>query len=414
MTLALAGCGNSTSAPESSQAADTNLPSAVAEAKASGASVDPAIVTANNGLGLSLLNLLLPNTTGNVALSPMSIALALDMVYNGAAGSTQQGMSQALELQSFSSALEVDTANAALQAAFIDVDPDVQIKVANSLWMHLKNNPVLPSFIDTNETYYGAEIGDLSGAPANVNAWISAQTNGLIPQMLNPNGNYSALIALIANAIYFKGAWTTAFDPSQTISASFTLTDRAQTTCEMMHQNGQFDYYQGSNFQLLRLPYGQQRLSMIIILPASGVSLTSFVSGLTVDDLEAWISELAPTLSMSIGLPRFTATYSSHPANGPSTLTPALSSLGMAIAFDPNQADFSGLAPDVYLSDVAHDTVVEVDETGTTAAAATVVGAAPTVVGPGVTMIMDRPFFYAIRDDKTGALLFVGVLEDPT
>jgi serine protease inhibitor len=414
MTVALAGCGDSTNAPEFSQAADTNLPSAVAEARASGASVDPAIVTADNGLGLSLLNLLLPNTTGNIALSPTSIALALEMVYNGAAGSTQLGMSQALELQSFSSTLEVDTANAALQAAFIDVDPDIQIKIANSLWMHLENNSVLPSFIDTNETYYGAEIGDLSGAPANVNAWISAQTNGLIPLMLNPNGNYSGLIALIANAIYFKGAWTAAFDPSQTTSAPFTLANGAQRTCEMMHQNGQFDYYQGSNFQLLRLPYGQQRLSMIIILPASGVSLTSFVSGLTVDHLAAWISELEPTLSMSIGLPRFTATYSSHPVDGRSTLPPALGSLGMAVAFDPNHADFSGLAPGVYLSDVAQDTVVEVDETGTTAAAATVVGVAPTVVGPGVSMIMDRPFFYAIRDDETGALLFVGVLEDPT
>jgi serine protease inhibitor len=182
----------------------------------------------------------------------------------------------------------------------------------------------------------------------------------------------------------------------------------------MMHQTGQFDYYQGSNFQLLRLPYGKQRLSMILILPASGVSITSLVSGLTVGDLNASISYLEPQSSLSIALPRFTAKYSSHPQDGTSMLPPALSSLGMTVAFEPNQADFSGLAAGVYLSDVAHDTVVEVDESGTTAAAATVVGAAPTVIGPGATMIMDHPFFYAIRDEETGVLLFVGVLATPS
>jgi serine protease inhibitor len=121
---------------------------AVAQARQSDRPVAPQIVAADNAFGLALFNALNRSATSNVAISPISIALALQMVYNGAGGSTHRGMSQALQLQTLG-ALAVDQDNAALQAALIDPDPKVQLRIANSLWMHLERNPVLPSFVST-------------------------------------------------------------------------------------------------------------------------------------------------------------------------------------------------------------------------------------------------------------------------
>jgi serine protease inhibitor len=279
--------------------------------------------------------------------------------------------------------------------------------VANSLWVQLNDNSVLPSFTQTDQTYYGATVGDLSGAPANVNSWISSETNGLITQMLPP-GNYSNLVALIANAIYFKGQWTTAFDPSQTAAAPFTLSDGTQVSSQMMHQSGSYAYLQGANFQAVRLPYGQGRFSMLIVLPNSGTSLASLISSITVDTLNGWTQQLSQE-SGSIALPRFTSTYQS-------SLPAALSALGMGIVFcSSNAANFSALAPNVCVSDVEHKTIVEVDENGTVAVGATTIGITPTAVTAGqFTMTMDHPFLYAIQDDQTGELLFIGALMDPS
>jgi serine protease inhibitor len=378
----------------------------VVQAESAGTTVNPAIATADNAFGLNLFQTLFAGATGNMAISPINVAMALQILYNGAAGTTQQAMAQTLQLGSLSTQ-DLNNANAALQASLLNPDPEVQIIVANSLWMHLSNNPVLASFTQTDQTYYGATVGDLSGAPADVNAWASAETNGLITNIL-PAADYSSVVAVIANTIYFKGQWSTAFDPSQTATAQFTLGDGTQVSSQMMHQSGSYAYLQGSNFQAVSLPYGQGRFGMLIVLPNSGVSLSSFAASITPAAISGWVSQAQMTQG-SIALPKFTATYGV-------SLPPALSSLGMGIALcSSNMADFSALAPSVCVSDVEHKTVVEVDETGTVAAAGTTVTVGPTaIVAPLFTMTMDRPFFYAIRDDLSGELLFVGILVNPT
>ncbi|MGH8218708.1 MAG: serpin family protein [Steroidobacteraceae bacterium] len=400
------------SAPRPPASSSAPIAKEVLADEQAGTPVDPRIVAADNTLGVSLLDALDQNVTGNVAISPTSIALAFEMLYNGAAGSTQQGMSQALDLGSFTSAQDVDTANASIQAALMNADPNVTITIANSLWMHLTADPVLPSFTDVNQNYYAAEIGDLAGAPANVNAWVAQATRGLITQLL-PSGDYDSTILVLANAIYFKGAWTSAFDPSATTAQPFTLADGTQVSCQMMQRQGVFDYYQGANFQMVRLPYGKRHLSMIIVLPASGVSLASLLAGMTPAELGGWIAQLASLSTVNLGLPKFKATYATEPAPGQSLLPSALTALGMGAAFDRSQADFSGVAPNLFVSDAVHQTVVEVDETGTTAAAGSGV-VAITDVGRSATAVMNRPFFYAIRDDDNGALLFLGLLMNPS
>jgi serpin B len=409
----LAGCGGgSVNMTMSSDPAipgansSSSTPPAVVQAQSAGTTVNPAIATADNAFGLNLFQTLIAGTTGNVAISPINVAMALQILYNGAAGTTQQAMAQTLQLGSLSTQ-DLNNANAALQASLLNPDPEVQIIVANSLWMHLSNNPVLASFTQTDQTYYGATVGDLSGAPADVNAWASAETNGLITNIL-PAADYSSVVAVIANTIYFKGQWSTAFDPSQTATAQFTLADGTQVSSQMMHQSGSYAYLQGSNFQAVSLPYGQGRFSMLIVLPNSGVSLSSFAASITPAAISGWVSQAQMTQG-SIALPKFTATYGV-------SLPPALSSLGMGIALcSSNMADFSALAPSVCVSDVEHKTVVEVDETGTVAAAGTTITVGPTaIVAPLFTMTMDHPFFYAIRDDLSGELLFVGILVNPT
>jgi serine protease inhibitor len=204
-TLILAACGGgagssaeapSGAPPNGNSTGGSTPPAAVTEAQKADTPVDPAIVAADNGFGLSLLNTLIPGAAGNVAISPISVAMTLQIVYNGAGGSTQQAMAQTLELGTLSTQ-ELNSGNAALQASLINPDPHVQLTIANSLWMHLSNNAVSPSFTQMDETYYGATVGDLSGAPDNVNAWVASETDGLITQILPPEpaGYYNQIYA---------------------------------------------------------------------------------------------------------------------------------------------------------------------------------------------------------------------------
>ena len=325
--LLTAGCGGGSVGSQAPGATmppvPGSVPTAVAQAYTAHASIDPAIIAADNGFGLQLLNTLAASNQGNIAISPISVALALQIVYNGAAGTTRTAMANALQLGSLD-VQAVNAANAALQAAMIGADPSAQFTVANSLWMHLSDNPVQPAFTATDQTYYGATIGDLAGAPANVNAWVARESDGNITQILPP-GNYALSVAVIANTVYFKAPWSNPFDPALTTLAEFTLADGTQIATSTMHQNGSFAYFRGTDFQIIRLPYGSGRFSMLVVLPDATAAVGSFVAAITPDALNGWINQMQ-TLGGSIALPRFTTTFGA-------ALNAALTSLGMGIAF---------------------------------------------------------------------------------
>jgi serine protease inhibitor len=412
---ALGGCGGGSmdgssmspspppSAPPSGPS--TTAPPAVMQAQQDNTPVDPAIVAADNSFGLNLFQNLYSGAPGNMAIAPISVAMALQIVYNGAGGATQQGMAQTLQLGSLSTS-DLNNDNAALQGSLMNPDPQVILTIANSLWMHLDTNPVPAAFTQMDQTYYGATVGDLAGAPDNVNSWVSTETNGLISSIL-PAGNYASVVAVIANVIYFKGQWSTEFDPSQTAPAPFTLADGTQVSVPMMHESATYGYLQGANFQAVRIPYGAGRFSMLVVMPNAGISLNSFVAGLTPTMLNGWVGQLQTGMG-NLSMPKFTATW------GASLVQP-LTALGMQAAFcaDP-QASFPGIGL-VCIQDVEHKTVVEVDESGTVAAGATTVTITPTAVqAPLFTLSLDHPFLYAIRDDMTGELLFIGAMTNPS
>jgi serine protease inhibitor len=419
-TTILAGCGDgmdsgqatvSASSSGGGVSAGTSPPAAVSQALSASTPVDPALVAADNGFGVLLFQNLLSqsltqNPNLNVAISPLSIAMALQITYSGAAGTSAQAMAQTLQLGALTTS-ELNSDNAALEASLISADSQVQVIVANSLWMHLSSNPIAPAFIQIDQTYYGAEIGDLSGAPADINAWSAQQTQGLITQIAPTGVDYSKLTAVIANTVYFKGAWTSGFDPAQTAPAAFTRSDGTQPTVPFMHQTQVVPYVQGSNYQAVSLMYGQGHYSMLIVLPDPEVDFGSFAASLTAQNLTTMVSQMQAG-SGTLSLPKFTASFAVNLVN-------ALGSLGMTPAFCPT-ADFP-LLDDGCISWVQHQSVVEVDEIGTVAAAGTAVGVAPTVAPaspPPFVMSMDHPFIYLIRDDDDGEVLFIGALLDPS
>jgi serpin B len=374
-------------------------PPAVLQAKQAGTTVPASIVNADNGFGLSLLKQLVGNSSGNVAISPLSVSLVLQILYSGAGGEAQSAMQQTLGLEGLS-ADEVNLANAALQASLLDPDPVVTLTIANSLWTQ-PGEAISPDFIKINQTYYGAMLGDLTGAPQNVNDWVAMQTDGLITDILPP-GNYQNASAVIANAIYFKGEWTESFDPTLTVPAPFTLSGASQVTVPMMNRrSGAYGIYEMGSAQLVRIPYGKGRMSMLILLPAAGIDIHAFLSSLTADSLTAWIAQLHD-FDGPLSMPRFKSQFKSP-------LNAALLALGMGAAYHSPPC-FPALAGSC-LSDVEHATVVEVDEAGTIAAGSTT-GTTTTEVPP--TLTIDRPFVYGLHDDLTGEFLFLGVMQDPS
>ncbi len=381
-----------------------DLPHAVADALDRKTPVDTKSISANTAFGFNLFQeLQKSDRTKNVFISPTSLSLALQIVFNGAGGDTKTAMDKALSLGG-ASASDINTSNAALQASLVTDSPDINLTIANGLWF--KPSAVKSEFVKTNTDFYGSELGDVTGLPKSANDWVSKKTNAKILTIL-PDQDYSSTVAVLVNAIYFKGAWTHKFDTAKTNDSPFTLSDGKTATVKMMQQQIDTGYLQGSNFQAIKLPYGKEgRLNLYVFLPTTGTSLPDFLKTLTPENWANWMTKFA-TASVTLKLPRFKTDYSV-------ALKDALTNLGMGIAFDSTgKADLSGIADNAYIQFVQHKTFVEVNEEGTEAAGATGIGIGVTSAPLPASITVDHPFFCAIRDDKTGAVLFMGTIVKP-
>jgi serpin B len=315
-------------------------------------------------------------------------------------------MSQVLDLGG-RNAIDVDQAAASLQHALLRGDSGGQLDIANSLWLHRSGRKIEPEFIQISQRYFDTELGDLAGAPANINAWVAAATHDRIKAILGPD-DYDSMVAIIVNTVFFKGRWAASFDPSQTRPGTFTRADGSQKSWPMMSRTGQYPYFRGENFQAVRIAYAQGQLSMVIVLPTSDVPLQRFIGALGTTDIAQWRASLRLSEG-TIAVPRFSAEYAV-------SLPPVLRQLGMGVAFERHRANFDGIAPDVYVSRVEHKTMVQVDEEGTVAAAATSVGVHATALMaplPRFSLVIDHPFLFVIQDDASGAILFIGACMDP-
>lgn len=414
VSLSIIACSN----VSHSSVANNNQPSRDNDAmenqnkKTSSDNIDVRLVSANTRFGFKLFSGVAKQDTGkNVFISPASVGLALAMTYNGAVGETKQGMERALEVQGMNHD-ELNRAYAELKATLENPDPKVELTIANSLWAK-KGITFNPDFIQRNKQFYGAEVTALDfgdpNAPATINSWVAHNTKGKIDKIVDQIDVQSILFLI--NAIYFKGKWAVEFDQAKTKEDPFTTGAGEQKLHPMMHQSGNYSYYEGKDFQAVSLPYGAGRVSMYIFLPAKGTSLDSFQKSLTAANWDGWMKQFAETKG-EVVLPRFKVEYEI-------ALNEVLKALGMGIAFDPDRADFSGIVQSserVFISRVKHKTFAEINEEGTEAAAVTSVEMrATSAMRPQKTfrMIVDHPFFCAIRDNKTGTLLFMGLITDP-
>jgi serpin B len=360
---------------------------------------DPALVQADNGLGRELFRRLRrQDPGGNLLLSPVSAAKALQLTFAGAGGATRDGMALALGVQGVDTAA-LNAANGVLLADLAPGEPDVALVLANSLWQ--KGTQVYPAYQKTAQGAYGAEVGDLGPGPQAVNAWMAAKTHGLIKTVVSPDAHLGPDALLLANSVYFKASWSIPFEPHFTAQAPFTRADGSQVACSMMFRAGTFDYGESGRWQALRLPYGKGRFSMVLVLPRAGTALA---------DLDPDPAPFLASLDchwVLLRLPRFGVDFSG-------ALDEPLKAMGMAQAFDPNRADFSLVGPlSRYIGAVVHAARMNVDEFGTVAAAGTVVQLSGTSL-PDKEMTLDRPFLFMILDGKSGEVIFLGQVGDPT
>jgi serine protease inhibitor len=376
-------------------------------------SVNELQVAATNGMGIDLLQRLSkaadPGT--NLFISPVSVALALGMAANGASGETFEAMLAAMHLSGWDEQ-GMNEALAGLGQALNDGDLGVDLAVANSLWLR-KGLPFRASYLEAVQAHYAARVSSLdfgaSDAAGIINGWVAEQTHDRIPEIVNPPIDRQAILFLI-NAVYFKGDWQDPFDESMTTELPFTRDDGTSVKAPLMSRYASYRYTEAERYQAVRLPYSGERLSMLVALPAPGVAIDDWVAGL---DAEAW-ARMAREMAQQDGtvvLPRFALEFDSL-LNGP------LSDMGMSLAMSPATADFSRLHEldqPTWIDQVRHKSFVEVNEKGTEAAAVTsleirAMAAAP--VEP-FSFVADRPFVFAIQDDATGAVLFIGVMHDP-
>jgi serine protease inhibitor len=368
------------------------------------------VVDANTRFSFKLFNQIYQQQENqNIVISPASISAALSMTYNGAKGETQEAIANTLELSGISLE-DINQGNLELKQSLETTDEKITLNIANSLWLD-QSTSFLPDFIQRVAESYKAELTQLDfsdpNSAAEVNNWVTDKTNNKIDKIVDriePNQ-----ILFLINAVYFKAPWRTPFSEAATEAAPFTLLDGSTKQHPLMNHSGDYGYFETNTLQAIHLPYGEGRWGFYVFLPKPDVSLASFYETLTAENWEEWMKELRYNyVPGSITLPRFTLEYDI-------ALNDTLKALGMEMAFDPQQSDFSGMTETpATISQVKHKTFIEVNEEGTEAAAVTSVGiVATSVPPPPFSMVVDRPFFCAIRDNETGTILFMGSIVDP-
>lgn len=386
---------------------------AYAESDDISSSVDSHLVAANNRFAFHLFKELVMEDAGkNIFISPFSISTALAMTYNGAEGSTEDAMSATLEYQDMPQ-VQVNTEYLILLESLERVDREVALDIANSIWIHDEfESNVHDDFKNTLSEYFLSGIYarpfDEFRTVAEINDWISDKTNKKIEEMIDRIDPLTRMILI--NAIYFKGDWVTPFEIKATKMRDFYLSDGSIVRPDTMSVSGDFMYYSGNNFDAARLPYGRDKIAMYILLPAEGMKVDSLIDSLNQPSFETFISEMKLARELPVRLPKFRVEY------GVKRLNDVLTEMGMGIAFDKYQADFSDMASldegNLYIDYVDHKAFIDVNEEGTEAAAATAVGIAVSS-GPAWTFYVERPFFFVIRDDRSKTILFMGKIENP-
>lgn len=364
-----------------------------------------AMIKQSNSFGIDLFRETAIAEEANLMLSPLSASTALSMLLNGCDGETYRQIRDLLGYNDLSME-DINENYHSLVSQLLNVDPAVQLSLANAVW-YRKDFAVKPAFLESMSVSYDAKTEALDfaspSALTTINNWAKDNTNGKIEKVLDEIGPDAVMFLM--NALYFKGTWTWQFDKNLTVQRPFYPESGDPQNVEMMHSELPFRTYAGDDFKAVELPYGQQNFSMVIVLPnASLESYLGSFNGNTWEEITASLAIVEP-VSNEITLPKFKFDFEKM-------LNEQLKSLGMTDAFNPYTANLSGISDaSIYVSFVKQNTYVDVNEEGTEAAAVTTIGIDYTSIPESV--VVNKPFIFAIRERTSNTLLFIGKVEMP-
>jgi serpin B len=351
---------------------------------------------------------------GNLFFSPFSISAALAMTYAGAREKTANQMAAALHFNQEPDKLHLSMGELISRLNAVQKKAEVDLSVANAIWAQ-KGYQFLDEFFRVVQQSYQADLNQVDfttaadAARQAINRWVEEQTHQKIKDLIPP-GVLNALTRLVlVNAIYFKGFWDTQFKPEDTQEMAFWLSAETNVRVPMMHQEHQFEYWENEWLQLLEMPYKDEALSLIVLLPREKTGISVLEQKLTVENILRWQDQLRKQ-KIKLFFPKFKIEAQFN-------LGQTLSAMGMPDAFDPNRADFSAMIgkKELFISAVIHKAFVEVNEEGTEAAAATgVVVGVTSIAPPPPTFKADHPFVFFIRDNATRSILFLGRVLNPS
>ncbi len=378
--------------------------------------IDPnqqTVAAGNNKFALNLYQKLKTNE-GNLFLSPYSISTALAMTYAGAKGQTEKQMAETLCFPTTSGGEQFHKSFGEIikQLNASGEKGGFELVVANALWGQ-KGFDFLPEFLALVKTNYGGNLQQVDFvtqtevARKAINAWVENKTKDKIKELIKPGILDPMTRLVLTNAIYFKGKWASQFKPEQTKDAPFTLLGGDKVNVPMMSQKTHFGYTEANDIQILEMPYVNDDLSMVILLPKQADGVKDLEKELVSDNLAGWLTNMHKR-EVQVFFPRFKMTSEFE-------LAKVLSAMGMPDAFS-GKADFSGMTgnKDLFISAVVHKAYVDVNEEGTEAAAATgVVMKLTSIREPSPVFRADHPFIFLIRDNQTGSILFIGRVGNP-
>jgi serpin B len=356
----------------------------------------------------------LKHIDGNLFFSPFSISAALAMTYAGAHEKTADQMATALHFNQEPDQLHLSMRELISRLNAVQKETEVELSVANAIWAQ-KGYQFLDAFFRVVQQSYRADLNQVDfttaadAARQTINRWVEEQTHQKIKDLIPP-GVLSALTRLVlVNAIYFKGFWDTQFKPEDTREMAFWLSAETNVKVPMMYQEHQFGYWENEWLQMLEMPYKDEALSLIVLLPKEKTGISVLEQKLTLENILRWQDQLRKQ-KIKLFFPRFKIEAQFN-------LGQTLSAMGMPDAFDSNRADFSAMIgkKGLFISAVIHKAYVEVNEEGTEAAAATgVVVGVTSIPPPSPIFKADHPFVFFIRDNASRSILFLGRVLDPS
>ena len=367
------------------------------------------VIETNNEFGLKLLKSVLDREDrANVMISPTSVSIALGMAYNGGEGATRAAFEEVLDYEGLSREEINEITRELIHVLVTNVEGNL-LEIANSMWYD-EGFPVIPEFIELNSHFFDAEVRELdfrgSEAVNTINQWVSSQTHGKIDEIIDSID--PAVMMILINAIYFNCVWETEFDPDDTRDTNFYNEDGSLFgQVDMMQLESTFRVANEESFRAIELPYKNGKFSMYLFLPNEGNSVDQLAREVDGTIWKSWMDSFSEQEEFTVHMPRFEFEFDR-------SLGDDLKALGLDIAFDPQEADFSGISSiALYIADVIHKTYIKVNEEGTEAAAVTAVVMEVTSIEPMRELRFDRPFLFAITENSSHSILFAGKVAEP-